>query len=108
MFNGYFCVCADNPTILNTLLLRLYLNKTRIVLDYGDVETGESWGEVYDVTGTIGRSTGQLPIPILVYNKRSYGGGSILDHCIISIKESKGAKILYQRVPKMKDDGNRI
>jgi len=69
---------------------------TRIVLDYGNTTTGESWGEVYDITGTIGRSAGNTKIPILLHNARSIGGGAILDHCIISIKESKGKRILYQ------------
>lgn len=74
-------------------------NKTRIVLDYGDIKTGVSWGEVYDITGTLGRSTGSVKIPILLHNSRSIGGGAILDQCIIGIKESKGGKILYSFNP---------
>ena len=68
---------------------------TRIVLDYGCTETGETWNEVYDVTGKIGRSTGDVKIPILIHNKRSVGGCGILDSCIIGIKESLGKKQLY-------------
>ena len=71
-------------------------SQTRIVIDYGDVKTGVSWGEVHDVMGYIGRSTGNVKIPILLYNSRSDGGGGILDHCILSIKESKGKRVLYQ------------
>ncbi len=70
-------------------------NNTRIILDYGDVKTGSSWNETYDITGTLGRSTGKNKISILLYNKRSIGGGAILDHCIIGIKTSKGKKTLY-------------
>jgi len=78
-----------------TILERCRLNQTRIVLDYGDVETGKSWGEVHDITGRISRSTGTVKIPILVHNTRSFGGGGILDNCIIGIKESRGGRVLY-------------
>ena len=70
-------------------------NRRRIILDYGH-DDGQSWGETFDTRGYIGRSTGVFQIPILVYNSRSTGGGSILTHCIVQIKESKGGKILYQ------------
>ncbi len=70
-------------------------NKTRIVLDYGDVNTGKSWGETNDITGYIGRSTGSIKIPILVHNKRSMGGGAILDSSIVRIVTSLGKCELY-------------
>jgi len=68
----------------------------RIVLDYGDTKTGRSWNERNDVTGRVGRSSGQVNVPILLYNNRSYGGGAILTHCIIGIKTSKGKDTLYR------------
>jgi len=34
--------------------------------------------------------------PILVYNDRAIGGGTILDHCIIKIVASNGKRVLYQ------------
>jgi len=70
-------------------------NNIRIVIDYGERTTGNSWNEVYDITGRLGRSTGNVKIPILLHNSRSISGGAILDHCIIGIKESKGSKVLY-------------
>lgn len=70
--------------------------RTRIQVDYGDVKTGKSWGEVYDITGTIGRSTGINKIPLLIHNTRSMGGGGLLDHCIVKISISKGKSVLYQ------------
>ena len=70
-------------------------NDTRIILDYGHTETGASWGETFDITGYIGRSTGSIKIPILISNSRSNGGGAILDYCIVGIKTSKGKKPLY-------------
>jgi len=77
------------------VLERCRMNNTRIVIDYGNVETKESWNEVNDISGYIGRSTGSVKIPLLVYNNRSIGGSGILSHCILSIKESKGKKVLF-------------
>jgi hypothetical protein len=68
----------------------------RITVDYGDPDTGKSWGERYDITGRVGRSTGQYKIPLLVHNSRSMGGGGILTANIIAIKTSSGGKFLYK------------
>jgi hypothetical protein len=83
------------PNKLINILENCRRNNTRIILDYGDTTTGKSWNEVYDVTGRLGRSRGNVKVPILLHNSRSIGGSSILDHCIIGIKESKGGKVLY-------------
>ena len=83
------------PDEVIKILEKSRLDKIRIVLDYGDTKTGKSWNEQFDVTGTIGRSTGNIKIPILIHNSRSIGGGAILDHCIIGIKTSKGKNVLY-------------
>ena len=92
--NGTSYDVRTNDDIIN-VLENCRRNGTRIILDYGDTTTGESWNEVYDITGRLGRSTGNVKIPILLHNVRSIGGGAILDHCIIGIKESKGGKVLY-------------
>jgi hypothetical protein len=86
----------ETPDEVVRVLENARANRTRIVLDYGDVKTGESWGEVYDIAGYIGRSTGSIKVPLLIHNARSMGGGAILDHCIISIKTSAGKYPLYQ------------
>tara|TARA_R100001440_G_scaffold23141_3_gene37663 strand:+ start:2040 stop:2369 length:330 start_codon:yes stop_codon:yes gene_type:complete len=72
------------------------MNNIRVVLDYGDTKTGKSWNERYGITGKVGRSSGQIKVPILLYNKRSHGGGAMLTHCIIGIKRSKGKDTLYR------------
>ena len=72
-------------------------NNIRIVVDYGDVKTGKSWGEQHNITGYVGRSTGSIKIPLLVYNTRSLGGGALLDHCIIKVVTSRGKFQLYPR-----------
>jgi len=72
-------------------------NKIRIVLDLGNTETGESWNEKFDITGYVGLTRGfEARYPILVYNKRSLGGGTILTDCIIGIKTSNGKKDIYK------------
>lgn len=68
--------------------------KERIRIFYGDTKTGKDWMEVYDTIGTIGRSCGRNKIPLLIKNSRSYGGGAILDDCIVKITINK--KIVYQ------------
>ena len=65
----------------------------RIRVFYGDSETGRDWHEENDVMGYVGRSTGIKPIPLLIHNSRSLGGGAILDHCIIKITRDK--RVLY-------------
>jgi glutaredoxin len=75
------------------VLERCKANRTRIVIDYGNVETKESWNQVYDISGYIGRSNGSIKVPLLIHNSRSIGGGSLLTNCILSIKESRGKKV---------------
>lgn len=88
----------NTPDHLVQILERLRENQTRVTVDYGDVNTGKSWDEVHDITGRIGRSTGRIKIPLLVYNCRSYGGGALLDGCILSIRHSNRNEggVIYQ------------
>jgi hypothetical protein len=46
--------------------------------------------------GYVSRSGGQYKVPIVLYNKRTRGGPSILDHCIVKIQTARGGKVLYQ------------
>lgn len=92
--NGISYNIATNQEVIRILEI-CRKNRTRIVLDYGDSETGQSWGEKFDIQGYVGCSTGNIKIPLLIYNKSSTGGGAILDHCIISIKTSIGKAPLY-------------
>lgn len=87
---------ARTPDAVISVLEMSRKTKTRLRLDYGDTNTGQSWGEQYDILGHIGRSTGSIKIPLLIHNSRSIGGGGILDYCIIKISESKGGRVLYR------------
>lgn len=85
----------NTPDMVIKVLEECRINKTRIVVDYGNTVTGESWGEVNDITGYIGRSTGSSKIPLLIYNSRSLGGNALLTDCIIGIKTTKSKRVLY-------------
>ena len=82
-----------NPVVVE-ILERCRLNGDRIRVFYGDTETGRDWGEENDVIGYVGRSTGTNKIPLLLYNRRSDGGGAILTRCIVKIMRNDGA-VLY-------------
>ncbi len=78
------------------ILESMRMSQIRIRVHYGDTTTGRDWDDKHCMAGYIGRSTGTSKIPILVYNKRSYGGAGILDHCIVRICTTKGNRVLYE------------
>jgi len=79
------------------LLEKLRQDHTRVRFHWGNVKTGEDWGDIYDVAGTIGRSMGIYKIPLLIQTARSLGGGAILDNCIVKIELSaKPHTVFYQ------------
>jgi hypothetical protein len=69
-------------------------NRLRIRVWYG--KDGKSWNEEKDVCGYVGRSTGEVKIPLLVNNSRSLGGPALLDHCIVKIVNTRTKRTLYQ------------
>jgi hypothetical protein len=80
----------DTPQAVINVLEHVRISGDRIRLFLGDAKTGESWIENNDVLGYVGRSTGPLTVPILLYNARSDGGDHILDQCIVAILSKKG------------------
>lgn len=97
---GDFVFYDGTPMNLAKKIIEIIKSDERIILDYGDIETGISWGERYDITGRIGYSKGYygLKYPILVYSKKSLGGTDILTNRILSIKKSKGKNIIYEHI----------
>ena len=70
----------------------------RLRFCYGDTKTGRDWGETYDTTGYIGRSTGSIKIPILIKKINSFGGPGLLDHCIVRIERKNRGDRNYREV----------
>lgn len=94
--NTQLCYDAKTPEDLCNIIDNLFTSRERIVVDYGNTKTKESWNETFDTKGRIGRSTGVVKIPLLVYNSRSYGGGALSTASILCIKTTKGGLIKYQ------------
>jgi hypothetical protein len=86
---------ADTPDTVVWALEQARSCRRRVRLYYGDVATGRDWLEENDVTGYMGNSIGPLKVPLLVHNRRSHGGGALLDHCIIKVRWTTGG-VLYQ------------
>ena len=82
-------------------------SKRRIRIWYGFTEyqsgalrnsdkNGLSWGDDFDVTGTVGRSTGRVKIPLLIKNARSRGGPAILVTSIVRIDDIASRTHLFK------------
>ena len=84
----------ETPEEVIAVLENARLNRNRIRVWYG--KDGKSWAEENDIMGYVGRSTGTQKIPLLINNKRSYGGPGLLDHCIVKIVDLKNNRVLYQ------------
>jgi len=96
--NGRIQMALDNRTngLVAEALYSAYTRGRRVRIWYGDTETGRAWLEELDVVGTVHVSTGPRHIPILLANRRSAGGGAILDHCIVKIVDAHNKRTLYE------------
>lgn len=74
----------STPPAVASALDRAMRERARVRFWYGDTETGEPWLEENEVDGYVGRSTGTIPIALIV-NLRSHGGPGILTHCIVRL-----------------------
>ena len=84
----------NTPDAVINILETARQNGTRVRLFFGNKESGLDWMESYDVIGTIGRSCGNIKIPLLIKKSNSMGGPAILDDCIVKITIDK--KVVYQ------------
>jgi hypothetical protein len=84
------------PETVIRVLENARLSRQRVHISLGDTTTGRDWLEEFETHGYVGRSMGPIKVPLLVANRRSLGGVSILTHCIVRIRESAGGRVLYQ------------
>ena len=88
---------VETPSEVVRVLEGVRHDRRRIRLVLGDPKTGQDWNKQHDVTGYVGRSMGPIKVPLLIHNRRSFGGPAILDHCVIGIRETgKDGRLLYQ------------
>ena len=85
---------VDNKLV--SILLKYRGSKERLRLFYGDIHTGCSWNDEYDVMGSIGRTGSNFKIPILLNNSRSYGGTAILIGALVRIDEISTHRTLWK------------
>lgn len=91
--NGTHYTEGTDPQVVR--ILESYRGSdSRLVVYYGDRETGRMWGD--KESGYVGRSTGRTPIPLIVANSRSMGGGGILTDCVVRIETARGKRVLWQ------------
>ena len=107
----YFYPKTSNELI--ELLIHLHKIDERLQFYWGDPETGLDWGEIYDVRGRLGVTTGKIKMFILVNNKRSYGGSILLTDHIVRIdwanKKGRDRKIVYcSKYYHTKDDEKKL
>lgn len=84
---------AHTSPVVASLLdaLRLTQTRVRIYYDYGNGITDPP--EV----GYIGRSFGPCKWPLIIYNRRSLGGGAIITHRIARIEATRGGRVIYSK-----------
>jgi hypothetical protein len=71
-------------------------HRIRVKVQVGNVETGVAWAEEYDIMGYIGNTTGPLKSPILVFNKRSWGGYLISTGVVLKLSTSDGKRVFWK------------
>lgn len=103
IYNGtWYCFTTPNRVIQ---ILDNAMNKhERIRIFYGDKETGRDWCEFFDTIGYVGRSYGNVKIPLLIKNSRSMGGPCILDGSIVKVTIDK--VVVYQHPNYYIDESN--
>jgi len=92
---GETCYKPDTDIRVINVLEKYMNNRRTIRVYYGDTETGKCWNEERDVRGRVGRSTGNIKIPLLVH-PLSYGGPALLDNRILKIVDIRSKAVLYQ------------
>lgn len=84
----------DTPAQVCRVIERYRKSGEAIRVFYGDVVTGRSWMDEYDVIGRVGRSMGPMKSPLLVA-EGEYAGGCLLTDCIIRMIDVETGEDVY-------------
>ena len=95
-FGGLYFSEDTKSYLLKEAICYAFNNKIRVRVWYGDINTGVSWNDENDICGYIGRSTGQIKIPLLINSRKSSGGGALSVSCIIKVVETQTKRVLYK------------
>lgn len=90
----------ETPDAVIRILENARVNRTRLHISLGDTDSGKDWLEEFETHGYVGRSIGPVKVPLLIANRRSLGGGAILDHCIVRIRLTTGRQTVLWQHPK--------
>jgi len=96
--SGFYFPCnfvCTSPAVIDAIV-NAAACKTRVRLFYGDTAMGESWGDEFDILGTIGRSMGPCRVPLLINNARSRGGAPISVESIVAIFDTGTGRAIYR------------
>lgn len=128
-YNGTDYHVNTDPQVID--LLDLYRrNGNPLRLHFGHTEPGHEklgrdWLEEFDTYGRIGRSMGNpnyahggVHAPLLILKRADSGGGAILDHCIVRIRNFHGndlyrhphyhhGKVIVQKMDKPMKSGRK-
>ena len=77
---------AETPKQVVSILEGALRDQKKLRVFYGDPATGRDWLEENDVEGRIGRSCGELKVPLMIASGE-IGGPALLDHCIVRIQQ---------------------
>lgn len=86
LLNGTNYAAGTRPEVAS-LLEHARVNRIRLVFEYQD-----DWKQ----TGYVGRSCGEIKVPLCISNSRSMGGEVICSELISRILTSKGKRVLYR------------
>lgn len=91
-----FTFNAKTSESVKNAIIKAYNSGARVRVWYGDTVTGEAWLEEYDVSGKIGKSAGEVKIPLLIKNSRAFGGCGLLDSSIVRIDNISSRSTIYK------------